>query len=104
MAAFKVPTSLDVLLRWQAGIGDKGKAPIVVSYTGGVWVPPVGFFTRIFTATGGTKLTVDWSDDTYSLTNFALPVAPMMPYWNISRIYQAATDAIDLIAWPALMI
>ena len=101
----KAPINMDQLLKWQAGLGgEAGVAPVNVSTTlvSADWVPPDGFHARMFTATGGTKLYVDWRDGTLSLTNFALPVEPMMPYWNIAKIYHATSDATDLIAWPAI--
>jgi len=101
----KAPINMDQLLKWQVGLGgEAGVAPINVSTTLATtdWIPPDGFHARMFTASGGSKLYVDWSDGTLSLTNFVLPVEPMMPYWNIAKIYKSGTDATDLIAWPAI--
>lgn len=101
----KVIKNLDVLQVMQTVMGDGGVAPVKVTFTDGFWVPPAGFVVAKLTCTGGTKIVIDWEDDsageTLLVENLVLPAgALVIPIVNVKRIVQANTDAENLVAWP----
>ncbi len=101
--SIRVPANLDVLFKWQAGLGDSGRAPIKIDLTGGDWTPPAGFEVGKLTCTGGSKIVIDWTDNSVpalSVTGLSIPANPIIPIFNVSKIYQTGTDATDIVAWP----
>ena len=82
----RITTNLDVLMKWQTGLGDAGKAPIPVTFTNGVWEPPTGFEVFKLTCTGGETITVEWSDGTNTVDDLVLPAEHIRPVFNISNI------------------
>jgi hypothetical protein len=100
--SIQLPTNVDVLIKWQTALGDKGKAPVIVDLSSADWTPPSGFEVGKLTCTSGATIKIDWYDGTYTVSGLILPAEAVISIVNVSKIYRTGTDAVNLVAWPII--